>query len=69
MLAEAFVRLVEAGHGAADLWAASPRQILAMQDISGRLRRRRMAEDLSIGTMAARGEAKALKKMFSDLEK
>jgi hypothetical protein len=49
--------------------AMSPRMIVGWLYFARRVEKRRLAQQLSIGAMAARGDPKDLKKQIRELEK
>jgi hypothetical protein len=51
------------------VWNYTPRQIQAYLFIAGRRRKAEAAEQLSIGSMAARGDPKAVKKQLQKWRK
>lgn len=51
------------------LWDCTPRELVGWMYFSSRVKKRRQAEDLAIGAMAARGDPKAVKKQIEDADK
>lgn len=54
------------GHAPADVWSYTPKQIAGFQRLAAVRRRRDAAEQLSINTMAARGEPREVKKRLKE---
>lgn len=48
------------------MWAYTPRQIIGFVSLASSRKKVEMAETLSLHTMAARGEEKAVKKLLRD---
>lgn len=57
------------GHSPTDVWAYTPSQLSAFLHFATKRRTGEAASALSIGTMAARGEIKDVKKKLKEMEK
>jgi hypothetical protein len=61
--------LIAANYPRAEVWAMTPRDIAASLYFADRRRRRVVAEQLALATLAIRGEPRALKKQMEDLQR
>lgn len=57
------------GHDPQAVWRYTPRQISGFVGFAARRLKREAAQALSLQSMAARGDPKALRKQIKDLEK
>jgi hypothetical protein len=68
-VAEAIDALIGASYSPADVWAMTPRQMAAALYFAGRRRQREAAEKLAMAALAARGEARELKRQLDQLRR
>lgn len=57
---------MRSGHRVADVWAMSPRTVIAFSILNADDSRRRAGEQLVIHTLAARGDEKHWRESFND---
>ncbi len=68
-IAEAIDALIGANYPPADVWAMTPRQIAGSLYFARRRRQREAAEQLALGTLAARGEPREVKRHIELLQR
>jgi DNA-binding response OmpR family regulator len=61
--------LIGAGYRESELWPLTPRQLIARLRLARRRRRHELAAALSLNALAARGEAKDLKRQLKKLQR
>lgn len=54
------------GHSAQDVWNYTPRRIQASIFLATKRHRRRLSEDLSVGSMASRGDPRVVRRQIKD---
>jgi hypothetical protein len=61
--------LIAANYPRAEVWAMTPREIAASLYLAERRRKRQAAEQLALSSLAARGDARALRKQINELQR
>lgn len=61
--------LVGAGYALDNLWDLTPRQLMAWSEVASKRKKREAAYALTLHTLAARGDKRALDQTMKDLQR